>query len=63
MMPTCEDILVYESASATNDLPNTVFVSLGLPEISTHPEEATHHMGMYFMAARGAEIIGAVGIA
>ena len=63
-MPTCEDILVYESASTTNDLPNTVFVSLGLPEIANHPEESIHHMGLFFfMAARGVEIIGAVGIA
>jgi hypothetical protein len=37
--------------------------SLGLPEIANHPEKSIHHMGLFFMAARGVEIIGAVGIA
>lgn len=63
MMPTCEDILVYEGGSTTNDLPKTVVASLGLPEIASQPEEATQSYGTVFLAARGAEIIGAVDIA
>jgi nicotinamidase-related amidase len=62
MMPTCEDILVHEGACATYDLPKAVVASLKMPETASHPEAATHHMGLYFMAARGAEIINAVEI-
>jgi hypothetical protein len=53
----------FIGASATNDLPNTMVASLGLTEIANHPEESIHHMGLFFMAARGVEIIGAVSIA
>jgi hypothetical protein len=38
----------FIGASATNDLPNTMVASLGLPEIANHPEESIHHMGLFF---------------
>ena len=54
MMPTLEDVVVMEPATATYHLPREVVRSLGLPETAAHPKPATHHMGLYFMASRGA---------
>ena len=54
MMPTLEDIVVYEPATATYDLPLAVAKDLGLPDTAAHPKAETHHMGLYFMASRGA---------
>lgn len=54
LMPTLHDIVVIEPATATYDLPRSVAVGLGLPETAAHPKPATHHMGLYFMASRGA---------
>lgn len=54
LMPPLEDIVVYTEACATFDLPRIAAVSLGLPETLAHPQQATHHMGLYFMASRGA---------
>ena len=59
----CEEIYVYDDGCATYDLPKTVASSLGLPETASHPQDLTHHMGLYFMAARGARIANAVEIA
>lgn len=58
MMPDCRVICVYSRGCATYDLPMATAISLGLPETASHPQHATHHMGLYFMAARGARIIG-----
>lgn len=60
LMPGLTDIGVYESACATYDLPKSVAVNIGLPETAAHPQEVTHHMGLYFMASRGAELVNAV---
>jgi len=49
-----KDIVVYEPACATFDLPRETAVSLNLLETAAHPQAAAHHLGLYFMAARGA---------
>ena len=54
LMPTLQDIVVYERACATYDLPRTKAEALGLPPTAAHPKAETHHMGLYFMASRGA---------
>jgi nicotinamidase-related amidase len=54
LMPTLEDVVVYERATATYDLPLAAAAALGLPPTAAHPKAETHHMGLYFMASRGA---------
>ncbi|MCB1885549.1 MAG: isochorismatase family protein [Geminicoccaceae bacterium] len=54
LMPTLKDIVVVEPATATYDLPQAAAAGLGLPETASHPKAPTHHMGLYFMASRGA---------
>lgn len=54
LMPSLVDIVVLEPGCATYDLPLTVAGSLGLPDTAAHPKAPTHHMGLYFMASRGA---------
>jgi len=62
-MPSLKDISVHAGACATYDLSTEVAASLGLPETAAHPQALTHHMGLYFMASRGAEIVGEVVLA
>jgi nicotinamidase-related amidase len=57
MMPTLKDIAVYATGCSTYDLPLETARGLGLPETAAHPQEATHYMGLYFMASRGAELV------
>lgn len=57
LMPTLKDIAVLEPACATYDLPGSVAAGLGLPATASHPKGPTHHMGLYFMASRGALIV------
>ena len=57
MMPSLVDIFVYESACATYDLPRDKAEALDLPVFMAHPKEATQHMGLYFMASRGARLV------
>ena len=54
LMPTLKDIVVYEPACATYDLPLAATATLGLPRTAAHPQMAVHHLGLYFMASRGA---------
>ena len=54
LMPTLADIVVYEPGCATYDLPREVALSIDLPETAAHPQALTHHLGLYFMASRGA---------
>jgi len=54
LMPTLADIVVLEPACATYDLPRQTALSLDLPPTAAHPKASTHHMGLYFMASRGA---------
>ena len=60
LMPTLADIVVYEPATATYDLPLEATASLGLPQTAAHPKAETHHMGLYFMASRGAVLADAI---
>lgn len=61
MMPGLEDIVVHVPGCATYDLSRAVTGELGLPEALSHPGAATHYMGLYFMASRGAVLTDAVG--
>ncbi|MFW5680688.1 MAG: isochorismatase family protein [Pseudomonadota bacterium] len=54
LMPSLEDITVLEPACATYDLPKDTASAQNLPATAAHPQAATHHMGLYFMASRGA---------
>ena len=63
LMPSLKDISVYAEGCSTYDLPMSVAESLGLPKTAAHPQDLTHHMGLYFMASRGAEIVGQVSFA
>lgn len=60
LMPGLEDIIVHAPGCATFDLPRAVASELGLPESLAHPGDATHYMGLYFMASRGAVLADAV---
>ncbi|MEO1018002.1 MAG: isochorismatase family protein, partial [Pseudomonadota bacterium] len=56
LTPTLKDVVVMEPACATFDLPRAQVEDLSLPHTAAHPKEVTHHMGLYFMASRGAII-------
>lgn len=53
-MPTLQDVVVYEPACSTYDMPRHVAERAGLPATAAHPQDLTHHLGLYFMASRGA---------
>ena len=53
-----EDIVVYEPACSTYDLPLAVARDLGLADTATHPQREAHHVGLYLMASRGALLAG-----
>ncbi len=63
MMPTLKDIVFYEPASATYDLPKEVVAQLGFPKTAAHPREITHHIGLYTMQTRGAIIANELKVA
>jgi len=52
--PKMHDVVVYEPACSTYDMPRDVAESAGLPVTAAHPQALTHHLGLYFMASRGA---------
>ena len=54
LMPVLSDIVVYGPGCATYHLPRAATDALGLPETAAHPQMLTHHLGLYFMASRGA---------
>ena len=56
MMPTLADVVVYEPGCSTYDLNGESARALGLPETASHPQALAHHMGLYFMASRGARL-------
>ena len=60
MMPTLEDVVVFEPGCATYDLSKETAAILGLPETAAHPQAITHHLGLYFMASRGAVLAESV---
>ena len=60
LLPTLRDVVVLEPACATYDLPRRTTDGAGLPATAAHPQAAAHHMGLYFMAARGAVLASEV---
>lgn len=60
MAPGLREVMVYEQGCSTYSLPRTVAEEIGLPSQAGHPQELTHHMGLYFMASRGAQLINRV---
>ena len=56
MVDALQDIVVYSSGCATYDMTPEMATKLGLPKTAIHPQEITHHMGLYTMAERGAFI-------
>ena len=63
MAPPLEDVLVYERGCATYDLPRGLAEELGYGAVAAHPQAPTHHMGLYFMASRGARLVSEVEVA
>ncbi len=63
MMPGLGDIIVHEGGCATYDLPRTVAEEAGLGASAAHPQGPAHHLGLYFMASRGAQIVDRVTVA
>ncbi|MFO1154286.1 MAG: isochorismatase family protein [Rhodospirillales bacterium] len=57
---TLHDVIVYEPGCATYDLPRATAEAVGLPPSAAHPQALTHHLGLYFMASRGARIASAI---
>ncbi len=60
MAPALKEIHVYDQGCATYDLPREVAEELELGPGAAHPQAPTHHMGLYFMAARGARLVNQV---
>jgi nicotinamidase-related amidase len=54
------DVVVYAPGCATYDLPRAAAEADGLPPAAAHPQALTHHLGLYFMASRGARIASAI---
>ena len=62
LMPSLKEIAVYEPGCATYDLPRGTAETLGYGATAAHPQDATHHMGLYFMASRGARIADSIAL-
>jgi nicotinamidase-related amidase len=58
--PGLHDVVVYAPGCATYDLPRAAAEADGLPSTAAHPQALTHHLGLYFMASRGARIASAI---
>lgn len=60
MLGKVDKIWVYEKGCSTFDLPRAEVEEKKLPLHLCHPQQLTHHMGLYFMASRGAQLLGTV---
>jgi nicotinamidase-related amidase len=60
LMPGLADIYVYDAGCSTFDLPKSTAIELGFGEAAAHPQNPTHHMGLYFMASRGAVLVNEI---
>ncbi len=60
LLPGLVEIVVYEPGCATYDLPAEAAASAGLPDTAAHPQALSHHLGLYFMASRGARLAAEV---
>ena len=56
------DIFVYADGCSTYHLPGETAAALGLPATAAHDQEIAHHMGLYFMASRGAVLVDQVAL-
>ncbi|XP_057843020.1 nicotinamidase 1 isoform X2 [Cryptomeria japonica] len=55
LIPPLEEVVVYSQGCATYDLP--LHVAKNISGAFPHPQDVTHHMGLYFAKSRGAEIV------
>ncbi|XP_012081671.1 nicotinamidase 1 isoform X2 [Jatropha curcas] len=53
-----EDVFVYSQACATFDLP--VHVARTIKDVTAHPQELMHHIGLYMAKGRGAKVVSEV---
>ena len=60
LMPGLAELVVYEPGCATYGLDRDAAEALGLPETASHPQALAHHLGLYFMASRGARLAAEV---
>ena len=60
LMPDLVELVVYEPGCATYGLDRDAAEVLGLPETASHPQALAHHLGLYFMASRGARLAAEV---
>lgn len=60
MTPSLTDIAVYTDGCSTYHLPADVAAAQGLPKTAIHPQNLTHHIGLYVMAERGALIASTI---
>ena len=52
MIPSLKEVLVYDKGGSNYDLPRRVVEEIGLPHSSSHSQDTTHYMGLYFLASR-----------
>jgi nicotinamidase-related amidase len=62
MIPPLAEIFVYDAGCSTYDLPRDAAEKLGYGATAAHPQHATHYMGLYFMASRGARLVDKVSV-
>jgi hypothetical protein len=60
MLPSLKEVVVYDKGCSTYDLPRNVVERMRLPPSSSHPQDATHYIGLYFMASRGVQLVESV---
>ncbi|MCC7166267.1 MAG: isochorismatase family protein [Rhodospirillales bacterium] len=60
LMPGLADVVVHAEGCATYDLGPEAVKAYNLPETARHPQAATHHIGLYLMASRGALLASSV---
>ncbi|KAK9285626.1 hypothetical protein L1049_024823 [Liquidambar formosana] len=53
-----EEVLVYSNGCATFDIP--VHVAKTTKDVTAHPQELMHHIGLYMAKARGAKVVSEV---
>jgi nicotinamidase-related amidase len=58
--PGLVEIIVHAPGCATYDLPRPAAEAAGLPPTAAHPQALADHLGLYFMASRGAVIASAL---
>ncbi|KAK4771605.1 hypothetical protein SAY87_032137 [Trapa incisa] len=54
ILPPLENVIVYSRGCATYDLP--VHVAQASEDLIAHPQDVTHHVGLYIARGRGAKV-------